>query len=63
MRKVLGVAADVLEIEMAACLDGGPACLSGERNSSHVLYGRHNGHRFAVYVPEDLVGGAPRCRQ
>src|SRR3979409_999444 len=33
-----------------------PACLSG-----HVLYGRHDGRRFAVYVPEDLVGEVRRC--
>src|SRR5712671_1414146 len=32
-----------------------PACLSSEQHPSHVLYGRHNGRRFAVYVPEDLV--------
>jgi hypothetical protein len=32
-----------------------PACLSGEQHPSHVLYGRHNGRRFAVYVPENLV--------
>ena len=32
-----------------------PACLSGEQHPSHVLYGRHNRRRFAVYVPEDLV--------
>jgi hypothetical protein len=31
------------------------ACQSGEQHSSWVLYGRHNGQRFAVYVPEDLV--------
>jgi hypothetical protein len=31
------------------------ACLSGEQHASHVLYGRHNGRRFAVDVPEDLV--------
>ena len=31
------------------------ACLSGEQHPSHVLYGRHNGRRFAVYVAEDLV--------
>jgi hypothetical protein len=38
-----------------------PACLSGEQHPSHVLYGRHNGRRFAVYVPEDLVGEARRA--
>ena len=32
-----------------------PACLSGEQHPSHVLYVRHNGRRFVVYVPEDLV--------
>jgi len=31
------------------------ACLSGEQHRSYVLYGRHRGRRFAVYVPEDLV--------
>src|SRR6266446_2653993 len=37
-----------------------PACLSGEQHPSHVLYGRHNGRRFAVYVPEGLGGGVAR---
>ena len=37
------------------------ACLSGERHPSYVLYGRHNGRRFAVYVPEDLVGEVRRA--
>jgi hypothetical protein len=36
------------------------ACLSGEQHRSHVLYGRHNGRRFAVYVPEELVGEVSR---
>jgi len=38
-----------------------PACLSGAQHPSHVLYGRHNGRRFAVYVPEDLVGEVRRA--
>src|ERR1700674_5798155 len=38
-----------------------PACLSGEQHPSHVLYGRHNRRRFAVYVPEDLVGEVRRA--
>jgi hypothetical protein len=37
------------------------ACLSGEQHRSHVLYGRHNGRRFAVYVPEELVDEVSRC--
>jgi hypothetical protein len=36
------------------------ACLSGEQHASWVLYGRHNGKRFGVYVPEDL---APRVQR
>jgi hypothetical protein len=31
------------------------ACLSGEQHRSYVLYGRHKGRRFAIYVPEELV--------
>jgi len=31
------------------------ACMSGEQHSSYVLYGRLNGRRVAVYVPEELV--------
>jgi hypothetical protein len=31
------------------------ACKSGEQHQSYVLYGRANGRRVAVYVPEDLV--------
>jgi len=38
-----------------------PACLSGEQHPSYVLYGRLNGRRFAVYVPEDLVPEVRRC--
>ena len=31
------------------------ACLSGEQHRSYVLYGRHKGRRFAIYVPEELA--------
>src|SRR5215472_7658859 len=31
------------------------ACRSGEQHKSYVLYGRTNGRRVAVYVPEELV--------
>jgi hypothetical protein len=37
------------------------ACLSGEQHASWVLYGRHNGKRFAVYVPEDLAPEVQRA--
>ena len=32
-----------------------PACLSEEKHPSHVLYGRQQGRRFSLYVPEELV--------
>jgi hypothetical protein len=36
------------------------ACRSGVQHSRYVLYGRENGRRFAVYVPEDLVAEVRR---
>src|SRR5215472_5852272 len=32
-----------------------PACLSGEKHPSYVPYGRQQGRRFSLYVPEELV--------
>jgi hypothetical protein len=32
-----------------------PACRSGEQHPSYVLYGRVQGRRLALYVPEELV--------
>ena len=32
-----------------------PACRSGEKHPSHVLYCRQQGRRFSLYVPEELV--------
>lgn len=37
------------------------ACQSGEQHRSYVLYGRHQGRRFAVYVPEDLIDEVRRA--
>jgi hypothetical protein len=31
------------------------ACQSGEQHRSYVLYGRRQGRRFAIYVPDDLI--------
>jgi hypothetical protein len=46
-----------LSFRRAWCMQAScAACLSGEQHRSHVLYGRHNGRRFAVYVPEVLFG-------
>jgi hypothetical protein len=35
-------------------------CETGEQHVSYVLYGRHQGRRFAVYVPDRL---APEVRK
>jgi hypothetical protein len=37
------------------------ACLSGEQHPSYVLYGRLQGRRFSLYVPEELVPEVRRC--
>jgi hypothetical protein len=45
-----------LSLRRSPCVrENCPACLSGEQHQSYVLYGRRNGRRFAVYVPEELV--------
>jgi hypothetical protein len=38
-----------------------PACQAGDQHLSHVLYGRHRGRRFALYIPEDLVPEVRQC--
>ena len=37
------------------------ACRAGDQHPSHVLYGRINGRRFALYIPEALVPEVRRC--
>lgn len=37
------------------------ACLSGKKHPSHVLYGRTQGRRFSIYVPDELVPEVRRC--
>jgi hypothetical protein len=45
-----------LSLRRSRCIrESCPACLSGEQHQSYVLYGRANGRRVAVYVPEELV--------
>src|SRR5713101_3152662 len=45
-----------LSLRRSRCIrENCPACLSGEQHQSYVLYGRTNGRRVAVYVPEELV--------
>jgi hypothetical protein len=45
-----------LSLRRSRCIrENCPACRSGEQHQSYVLYGRANGRRIAVYVPEELV--------
>jgi len=45
-----------LSLRRSRCIrENCPACLSGDQHQSYVLYGRANGRRVAVYVPEALV--------
>lgn len=45
-----------LSLRRSRCIrENCPACLSGEQHQSYVLYGRANGRRVSVYVPEELV--------
>jgi hypothetical protein len=51
-----------LTLRRAPCIrENCTACLSGEQHPSWVLYGRHKGRRFAVYVPEALAPEVQRC--
>jgi hypothetical protein len=37
------------------------ACASGEGHASYALYGRRNGKRFSVYVPDELASEIQRA--
>lgn len=51
-----------LSLRRSPCIrENCPACRSGERHPSYVLYGRLKGRRISVYVPEELVPEVQRC--
>jgi hypothetical protein len=51
-----------LSLRRAPCVrENCAACQSGEQHPSYVLYGRLNGRRFSVYIPEELVPEVRRC--
>jgi hypothetical protein len=51
-----------LSLRRSPCVrENCPACQSGEQHPSHVLYGRHGGRRFSIYIPERLVPEVQRC--
>jgi hypothetical protein len=45
-----------LTLRRSPCIrEGCHACQTGEQHPSYVLYGRRNGRRVTVYVPDRLV--------
>lgn len=56
VEKLSPVAAGSLSLRKSPCIRKNcPACASGEGHSSHVLYGRRDGKRFSIYVPDEMV--------
>lgn len=50
------VAEGSLSLRKAPCIRRNcAACLKGEGHQSYVLYGRSQGQRFSIYVPESLA--------
>jgi hypothetical protein len=45
-----------LSLRRSPCIrENCPACRSGEQHPSYVLYGRLNGRRFSIYIPDELM--------
>ena len=56
VRKLSPVAAGSLSLRTSPCIRKNcPACASGVGHPSYALYGRRDGKRFSIYVPDDLV--------
>ena len=50
------VADGSLSFRKSPCIRGNcAACARGEGHASYVLYGRHDGKRFSIYVPAELA--------
>lgn len=55
-QKLAPAASGSLSLRKSPCIRKNcAACASGEGHASYALYGRHQGKRFSIYVPEDLV--------
>jgi len=51
-----------LTLRRSPCIrEGCQACQTGEQHPSYVLYGRRNGRRLALYVPDRLVPEVKRA--
>ncbi len=56
VRQLWPVATGSLSLRKSPCIrENCSICASGKRHSSYALYGRHQGRRFSIYVPEKLV--------
>ena len=56
VQKLWPVAAGSLSLRKSPCIrENCQACKSGKGHSSYALYGRYQGRRFSVYIPEELV--------
>lgn len=56
------VALGSLSLRRSPCIRKNcPACQSGEQHPSYVLYGRRDGRRFAVYIPDALAPEVERA--
>ncbi len=56
VHKLWPVAVGSLSLRKSPCIrENCQACKSGKGHSSYALYGRHEGRRFSIYIPEELV--------
>ena len=56
VQKLAPVAAGSLSLRKSRCVRKNcAACASGDGHPSHVLYGRRDGKRFSIYVPDEMV--------
>jgi hypothetical protein len=56
LRKLWPLADGSLSLRKGRCIRKScKACASGQGHPSYALYGRHDGKRFSIYVPDDLA--------
>ena len=56
IRDLWPVADGIVSLRKSPCVRANcRACASGDGHRSHVLYGRRDGERYSLYVPDDLV--------
>ena len=62
IRNLWPIAMGSLSLRKSPCIrERCQLCESGQGHSSYALYGRKGDRRFAVYVPEDLVGDVEKA--